>query len=226
VLVKLSAFDHCAANGRKRQPPSPAANMSHTMHAQCLFPCCARPDPIKILLKLVYNSLSGIAPPRIRQARQLDIRGCYLCTRTCTHASLHIVTGGLLFPFLMPTILAGNTEGVISRQASGLSFDFPPGDGATYFAGTEDGLIHKCSVSYNEQYLETYHGHTGPVYRIRCSPFCGRLFLSARWGWVCGVGASGAGICTTERMVREASYRTSQGQGCSKTTTSKLCSRL
>lgn len=76
---------------------------------------------------------------------------------------------------------AGNTEGVISRQASGLSFDFPPGDGATYFAGTEDGLIHKCSVSYNEQYLETYHGHTGPVYRIRCSPFCDRLFLSARY---------------------------------------------
>lgn len=77
--------------------------------------------------------------------------------------------------------LSGNTEGVISRQASGLSFDFPPGDGATYFAGTEDGLIHKCSVSYNEQYLETYHGHTGPVYRIRCSPFCERLFLSARY---------------------------------------------
>ncbi|CAN0548646.1 unnamed protein product, partial [Ectocarpus sp. 8 AP-2014] len=76
------------------------------------------------------------------------------------------------------SLLPGNTEGVISRQASGLSFDFPPGDGATYFAGTEDGLIHKCSVSYNEQYLETYHGHTGPVYRIRCSPFCDRLFLS------------------------------------------------
>lgn len=70
---------------------------------------------------------------------------------------------------------------MISRQASGLSFDFSPGDGATYFAGTEDGLIHKCSVSYNEQYLETYHGHTGPVYRIRCSPFCDRLFLSARY---------------------------------------------
>ena len=70
---------------------------------------------------------------------------------------------------------------MISRQASGLSFDFPPGDGATYFAGTEDGLIHKCSVSYNEQYLETYHGHTGPVYRIRCSPFCDRLFLSCRY---------------------------------------------
>lgn len=87
-------------------------------------------------------------------------------------------------PFQPDTALlfrsAGNTQGVISRQASGLSFDFPPGDSATYFAGTEDGLIHKCSVSYNEQYLETYHGHTAPVYRIRCSPFYGGLFLSCR----------------------------------------------
>ncbi|CAM9505909.1 unnamed protein product [Scytosiphon promiscuus] len=90
---------------------------------------------------------------------------------------------GLSFSPLMVLKRIGNTEGVISRQASGLSFDFPPGDGATYFAGTEDGLIHKCSVSYNEQYLETYHGHTGPVYRIRCSPFSDRLFLSASADW-------------------------------------------
>eukprot|EP00903_Cladosiphon_okamuranus_P013687 g12746.t1 len=90
---------------------------------------------------------------------------------------------GLSFSPLMVLKRIGNTEGVISRQASGLSFDFSPGDGATYFAGTEDGLIHKCSVSYNEQYLDTYHGHTGPVYRIRCSPFCDRLFLSASADW-------------------------------------------
>ncbi|CAN0478643.1 unnamed protein product [Laminaria digitata] len=71
-------------------------------------------------------------------------------------------------PIPDPSLTLTATEvsaGVISRQASGLSFDFPPGDGATY----------------NEQYLETYHGHTGPVYRIRCSPFCDRLFLSCRY---------------------------------------------
>lgn len=101
----------------------------------------------------------------------------------------------------------GNTEGVISRQASGLSFDFPPGDGATYFAGTEDGLIHKCSVSYNEQYLETYHGHTGPVYRIRCSPFYDRLFLSCRCGktgvyaFVCLFVCVGGGVAADLRHI-------------------------
>jgi dynein intermediate chain 4, axonemal len=50
----------------------------------------------------------------------------------------------------------GATEGVISRQASGLTLDFPLGDSTHYLVGTEDGLIHKCSVSYSEQYLETY----------------------------------------------------------------------
>ncbi|CAM9993072.1 unnamed protein product [Choristocarpus tenellus] len=90
---------------------------------------------------------------------------------------------GLSFSLLMVLKRIGNTEGVISRQASGLSFDFPLGDSATYFAGTEDGLIHKCSVSYNEQYLESYVGHTGPVYRIRCSPFWDRFFLSCSADW-------------------------------------------
>ena len=32
--------------------------------------------------------------------------------------------------------------------------------GSRYLAGTEEGHIHKCSCSYNEQYLESYHGHT------------------------------------------------------------------
>lgn len=30
----------------------------------------------------------------------------------------------------------------------------------SYLAGTEDGHIHRCSCSYNEQFLESYHGHT------------------------------------------------------------------
>ena len=33
----------------------------------------------------------------------------------------------------------------------------------SYLAGTEEGHIHKCSCSYNEQYLESYFGHTVSV---------------------------------------------------------------
>ncbi|PVD23177.1 hypothetical protein C0Q70_16440 [Pomacea canaliculata] len=88
----------------------------------------------------------------------------------------------------LPTRMAGKArekkgEAFISRHAGGLCFDFHPQDTNIYLAGTEDGYIHKCSCSYNEQYLETYSGHTAPVYRIRWSPFDGDIFLSCSADW-------------------------------------------
>jgi dynein axonemal intermediate chain 4 len=71
----------------------------------------------------------------------------------------------------------------ISRQASGLCFDFPFSDTTQYLAGTEDGLIHKCSTSYNEQTLENFYGHTAPVYRVQCSPFTDNVFISCSADW-------------------------------------------
>ncbi|KAL4158735.1 hypothetical protein PRNP1_004510 [Phytophthora ramorum] len=80
--------------------------------------------------------------------------------------------------------VGGGSDGVISRQASGRSLAFASqGDPSVYFVGTEGGLIHKCSVSYNEQYLQTYIGHTGPVYQLLVSPFCNDLFLSCSGDW-------------------------------------------
>lgn len=78
--------------------------------------------------------------------------------------------------------LGSSIEG-ISREASALCFDFPVNDGTQYYAGTEDGLVHMCSVSYNEQTLGTYVGHTGPVYKVRCSPFHPDAFLSCSADW-------------------------------------------
>ena len=53
----------------------------------------------------------------------------------------------------------------------------------SYLVGTEEGQIHRCSCSYNEQYLDSYHGHTGPVNRISWSPFCSEVFLSCSGDW-------------------------------------------
>ncbi|XP_070195280.1 dynein axonemal intermediate chain 4-like isoform X2 [Littorina saxatilis] len=88
----------------------------------------------------------------------------------------------------LPTRMAGKArekkgEAFISRHAGGLCFDFHPRDLIVYLAGTEEGFIHKCSCSYNEQYLETYTGHTAPVYRIRWSPFMPDIFLSCSADW-------------------------------------------
>ncbi|KND02527.1 uncharacterized protein SPPG_02986 [Spizellomyces punctatus DAOM BR117] len=79
---------------------------------------------------------------------------------------------------------SGNKPGsFIARQSGGLCFDFNPKDNNIYMVGTDDGHIHRCSCSYNEQYLATYFGHTGPVNRIRWSPFLSGAFLSCSCDW-------------------------------------------
>lgn len=84
--------------------------------------------------------------------------------------------------------VASNSKGAqsqpfISRRAAGMCFDFSPRDASIYLVGTEEGRIHKCSRSYNEQYLQTFVGHTGPVFQVRWSPFVPCLFLSCSSDW-------------------------------------------
>jgi WD40 repeat protein len=83
--------------------------------------------------------------------------------------------------------LAVQGEGWISRQAAGLCFDFLPDDLSAYVVGTEEGSLHKCSVSYNEQYLETYTGHDGPIYRVKFSKNCPEIFLTCSADWSIGL---------------------------------------
>ncbi|KAJ8392581.1 hypothetical protein AAFF_G00074590 [Aldrovandia affinis] len=78
----------------------------------------------------------------------------------------------------------GKGEVLISRQAPGLCFDFHSKDTIIYLVGTEEGYIHKCSCSYNEQFLETYKGHEEPLYRVTWSPFCPDIFLSCSSDWM------------------------------------------
>jgi WD40 repeat protein len=90
---------------------------------------------------------------------------------------------GLSASLLMELKRTGNLQGKISNQANGLAFDFVHGDASLYIVSTEDGLLHKCSVSYNEQFLETYVGHTAPVYRVTTSPYSPPAFLSCGGDW-------------------------------------------
>ncbi|NXX59543.1 WDR78 protein, partial [Scopus umbretta] len=75
------------------------------------------------------------------------------------------------------------SEVLISRWAAGMCFDFHPKDTNFYLAGTEEGHIHKCSCSCNEQFLETYRGHKGPVYKVAWNPFSTDMFLSCSADW-------------------------------------------
>lgn len=77
----------------------------------------------------------------------------------------------------------GHKEGIVSRKSSGFCIDFPRHDPSTYLVGTEDGLVHGCSTSYTDSYLETYYGHSGPVYQVRCNPFMSHAFLTCSADW-------------------------------------------
>ena len=94
---------------------------------------------------------------------------------------------GLAVSTLMVLNRGGQGEGWITRVAAGISFDFVPDDLTSYIVGTEEGSIHRCSVSYNEQYLDTYTGHEGPVYRIKFSPKWPKIFLSCSSDWTAGL---------------------------------------
>ena len=101
----------------------------------------------------------------------------------------------------------GKTNAFIATQSGGLCFDFSPNDSnmysplfllsihrvyanisssfsyVRYVVGTEDGHIHRCSCSYNEQYLSSQFGHTGPVYKVKFSPFLPNFFISSSADW-------------------------------------------
>ena len=78
---------------------------------------------------------------------------------------------------------AGDAEVSVWRTVGGLALAFSPVDPTSYLVGTENGNIHRCSSSYNEQYLATYSAHVGPVYSIQYSPFSSDYFLSASTDW-------------------------------------------
>jgi dynein intermediate chain 4, axonemal len=76
-----------------------------------------------------------------------------------------------------------SNEGTNFRQAGGFSFDFIKGEPSMYLAATDEGTVHRCSKSYAEQYLESYYGHDGPVYKVRSNPFWSDIFLTCSADW-------------------------------------------
>ena len=94
-----------------------------------------------------------------------------------------IIKKGISVSCLMRLARSGKNDAWISRQASGMCFDFCRDDPSTYIVGTEEGTIHKCSVSYSEQYLESYTPHHGPVYKVKFSPRWPKVFLSCSNDW-------------------------------------------
>ncbi|KAM7401377.1 hypothetical protein PAMA_005526 [Pampus argenteus] len=76
-----------------------------------------------------------------------------------------------------------STESLLSALTPGLCFDFHPTDSSIYLAGTWEGLIHKCSCSNSQQFLETYRKHFCPVSCLAWCPLSPDVFLSCSSDW-------------------------------------------
>jgi WD40 repeat protein len=77
----------------------------------------------------------------------------------------------------------GAKESLVFREANGLSFDFPKNDNTIYYISLEECTMHRCRISYKDQYTDTYTGHQGPVYKVRCNPFEPTVLLSCSYDW-------------------------------------------
>ncbi|CDJ60435.1 axonemal inner arm I1 intermediate chain dynein IC138, putative [Eimeria maxima] len=78
------------------------------------------------------------------------------------------------------------------RYSAGLSLDLARGeDSSIYFVAADDGVVHKCSLNYNEQFLSTYYGHKGPVKTVRVSPFSPHFLLTGSADWTVRLWAVG-----------------------------------
>jgi hypothetical protein len=112
--------------------------------------------------------------------------------------------------------------GLLARSAPGLSLEFvfepppPAGEGSPppqprdgaptpyYWVGTEEGTLARCSTLYSEQYMDTVAAHSGPINRVRLSPFSHAAVLTASSDWsvklwntakLGGVGATPPCLC-------------------------------
>lgn len=77
----------------------------------------------------------------------------------------------------------GSKESLVFRDANGLSFDFPKNDTTIYYISLEECTLHRCRISYKDQYTDTYYGHQGPVYKVRCNPYDPNVLLSCSYDW-------------------------------------------
>ncbi|CAF1266610.1 unnamed protein product [Adineta steineri] len=75
-------------------------------------------------------------------------------------------------------------EGVpLTTLGCGTCFDFNKQQDYLFIVGTEEGKIHKCSKSYNNQFLDTFDAHHMAVYAVRWNTYHPKIFASCSADW-------------------------------------------
>nr|WAW84846.1 axonemal dynein intermediate chain 4 [Halisarca dujardinii] len=124
----------------------------------------------------IRKGFEGVQLMRIKRPAHLDTRSTQQSKAKGKHSQGPAAQEGVS--------KAHSSEALISQYTTGLAFDFWPDDVNIYVASTQEGLVHKCSCSYNEQFLETYEGHTGPVMKVKWCPYQpSNLFITCSADW-------------------------------------------
>jgi WD40 repeat protein len=108
------------------------------------------------------------------------------------------------FSMMLVTRVVGKVKGIdqtrkcraydipVTRHPSALVLTRHPVETLTYFVGTDEGCIHKCSISLH-QHLDIFAAHNGPVYSMQFSPFCSKIFLTCGADWCVRIWSEGVG---------------------------------
>ncbi|XP_072942856.1 dynein intermediate chain 2, ciliary isoform X2 [Epargyreus clarus] len=72
---------------------------------------------------------------------------------------------------------------MLTVNSCGSCICFHPEKHDIFMVGTEDGMIHTCSLKYNRNYVRSVQGHHMPVYRINYNFYNNSIYASCSGDW-------------------------------------------
>lgn len=85
----------------------------------------------------------------------------------------------------------GNLSTPVSRYATANFIRPHPVNKSYYFVGTDEGVIHKCSLNYLNRHLDLFLAHDGDIHEMKFSPFSNKIFATCGDDWHTRIWAEG-----------------------------------
>ncbi|XP_060523928.1 dynein axonemal intermediate chain 4-like [Cylas formicarius] len=71
----------------------------------------------------------------------------------------------------------------VSRYAGARLLRWHPIDPTIYLVATNEGVVHKCSVNYLDQHMDSFSAHEGPINDLQFSPFSKKIYATCGDDW-------------------------------------------
>ncbi|RZB39082.1 WD repeat-containing protein 78, partial [Asbolus verrucosus] len=66
----------------------------------------------------------------------------------------------------------------INRYEEARCLALHPSDPYTYFVGTNEGVVHRCSTNYYNEHMDLFKAHDGAIHTVKFSPFANKLYYT------------------------------------------------